>query len=260
MAHNGNLATWAVDRQPPFGLVSIDKTVSSSNALRRQLKESEVARMELSRRMIDAQEADRTRISRELHDDIGQSLAVLKIQMLRSGGPASDHREGTAVDLTELAGRVDAIISKIGRLSHDLHSSALEYLGLSAAVRTHCLECSQQLGFPIQCHCEGVADDLDKTLALAFFRILQEGIHNALKHSHASSMQVSIIGAKRELRLEISDDGVGFDVDAVRFGAGLGLVSIRERIYLAGGQCSIHSSPGRGTRIKVSAPLPSRNI
>ncbi len=259
MAQNGNLATWAVDRQPPFGLVSIDNAVSSSNTLRRQLKESEVARMELSRRMIDAQEADRTRISRELHDDIGQSLAVLKIQMLRSCEATFDHLEGAPGDLAELAGRLDAIINKIGRLSHDLHSSALEYLGLSAAVRSHCLECSQQLGFPIQCHCEGVPDDLDKTLALAFFRILQEGIHNALKHSHATSMQVSIIGTKREVHLEISDDGVGFDVAAVRFGSGLGLISIRERIYLAGGQCSIHSSPRHGTRIIVSAPLPSRS-
>ena len=260
MAQNGILATWEADRQPPFGLISIDNAVISSRTLRQQLKDSEVARMELSRRMIDAQEADRSRLSRELHDDIGQSLAVLKIQMLRSVEPASDHREGAPPDLKELARRLDAIINKVGRLSHDLHSSTLEYLGLSAAVKSHCLECSRQLGFPIRCDCEGVTEELDKTLALAFFRILQEGIHNALKHSHASSMQVRVSCTNRDLRLEISDDGVGFDVEAIRFGTGLGLISIRERINLAGGQCTIRSSPGRGTQINVSAPLTSRNV
>ncbi len=259
MAHNSNLATWAVDRQPPFGVISMDRAAASQRTLRQQLKESEVARMELSRRMIDAQEADRTRLSRELHDDIGQSLAVLKIQMLHCSAWGSSGPEGANPGLTELAGRLDAIIQKVGRLSHDLHSSALEYLGLSAAVKSHCLECSRQLNLPIRYHCEGVIDDVDETLALTFFRVLQEGIHNALKHSHAASMQVRISSTSRELHLEISDDGVGFDVETVKFGRGLGLISIRERINLAGGQCAIRSSPGHGTQIHVSAPLPSRS-
>lgn len=260
MAQNGSLANWEVGRKPHCDPIPMDNVVPSSITLRRQLKESEMARMELSRRMINAQEADRIRLSRELHDDVGQSLAVLKIQMLRSGEPASDHREGRSPDLAELARTLDAIITKVSRLSHDLHSSALEFLGLSAAVKRHCLECSQHLGFPIQSHCEGVTGDLDKTMALAFFRILQEGIHNALKHSHATSMQVRITGTNRDLNLEISDDGVGFDVEAARFGTGLGLISMRERIYLMGGHCTIHSAPGRGTRINVSAPLPLRIV
>jgi signal transduction histidine kinase len=259
MAHNGNLATWAVDSRLPHGLMPMEDSVTSSRALRRQLKESEAARLELSRRMINAQEADRTRLARELHDDIGQSLAVLKIQMLRSGERTSDNPGGGPPDLKELAGRLDPIINKVSSLSHDLHSSALEYLGLAAAVKSHCLECSRQLEFPIRCHCEGVSDELDKTLTLTFFRILQEGIHNALKHSHATSMQVRMIGTNRDLNLEISDDGVGFNVEAVRFGTGLGLISIRERIHLAGGQCILHSSPRHGTRINVSAPLPPRS-
>ncbi len=260
MAQKGSLATWEVDRKPHRGPVSIDNGVASSMTLRRQLEESEMARMELSRRMINAQEADRVRLSRELHDDIGQSLAVLKIRMLRSGELLSHHGEGRPADLKDLAETLDAIITKVSRLSHDLHSSALEFLGLSAAANRHCIECSQHLGFPIRFHCEGVTGDLDKTLALAFFRILQEGIHNALKHSHATSMQVRLISTNRNLNLEISDDGVGFDVEAERFGTGLGLISMRERIYLIGGHCTIHSSPGCGTRINVRAPLPPRIV
>jgi signal transduction histidine kinase len=119
--------------------------------------------MELSRRLINAQEADRARLSRELHDDIGQSLAILKIQMLRCGQPESDHPGIVPADLNELAGRLDAIIHKVGRLSHDLHSSALEFLGLPGAVKGHCMECSERLDVPIQCCCQGVEKDLDKT-------------------------------------------------------------------------------------------------
>jgi signal transduction histidine kinase len=260
LVQNGVLATWEVDRKPPRGLIAIDSNVTASKTLRRQLKESEMARIELSRRMINAQEADRIRISRELHDDIGQSLAVLKIQMLRGTEPTSGESQSRLGNLDEFAGRLDAIITKVSRLSHNLHSSALEFLGLSAAATSHCDECSQQLGFPIRFHCEGIPGDLDKTMALAFFRILQEGIHNALKHSHATSMKVSITGTNRDLNLEISDDGVGFDAEAERFGKGLGLISMRERACLIGGHYTVHSSPGCGTRISVYAPLPSRNV
>jgi signal transduction histidine kinase len=260
VAQNGILATFEVDCQPPLGLISIDTDLASPKALLRQLRESEMARMELSRRMINAQEADRIRISRELHDDIGQSLAVLKVQMLRGVEPPYGEDPTRLADLEEFAGRLDAIISKVSRLSHGLHSSALEFLGLSAATKSHCVECAQQLGFPIRCYCEGVPGDLDKTVALAFFRILQEGIHNALKHSQATNMQVKLIGANRELRLEISDDGVGFAVEAERRGTGLGLISMRERACLIGGQCEVCSSPGKGTRIVVRAPIPPRRL
>ena len=255
MAQNGILAKWEESCQQPRGITSVGDDITRSEALRRRLRESEMARMELSRRLINAQEGDRTRLSRELHDDIGQSLAVLKVQMLRAGEPASDHHEDRPADLKEFAEKLDVIITKVSRLSHDLHSSALEFLGLSAAVKSHCVECSRKLGFPIRCHCEGVTDNLDKTLALAFFRIVQEGIHNAIKHSHATSMQVRITGTNRHLNLEVSDDGVGFDIEAQRFGRGLGLISMRERACLIGGQCDILSRPGHGTSVIVRAPM-----
>jgi len=123
-------------------------------------------------------------------------------------------------------------------------------------VKGHCMECSEQLGISIRCHCQGVDRDLDKTVAVAFFRIVQEGVHNAIKHSRATSMLVRIIGRNRDLSLEIADNGIGFDVEGEGFGTGLGLISMRERACLIGGQCKILSSPGRGTRIVVCAPIP----
>ena len=99
------------------------------------LQDAEVARDELSRRMMSAQDSDRTRIARELHDDIGQSLAVLKVQMLRSGKPVSDHPQLRHANLEELAAKLEKVIYKVSRLSHDLHSSELELLGLAVAVK-----------------------------------------------------------------------------------------------------------------------------
>ena len=147
----------------PYTFAATVNDVAALEQVRRRLQASELARNELSRRMMNAQEAERTRISRELHDDIGQSLAILKIQM--AGG--------------EFADRLDAIIRKVNRLSHDLHSSALEYLGLAAAVESHCRERSAQLSIAIQCHCTSVEKELDSDIALAFLRIAQEAIHNA---------------------------------------------------------------------------------
>ena len=242
----------------PYAFAAKENDVAAFEQVRGRLQASELARNELSRRMMNAQEAERTRISRELHDDIGQSLAILKIQMAGAGATASDHPE-TRPDLHEFADRLDAIIRKVNRLSRDLHSSELEYLGLAAAVESHCRERSVQLSIPIQCHCTNVEKTLDSAIALAFLRIAQEAIHNAVKHSRATTIEVRLNSSDGYLNLEVSDDGVGFDMKATRLSAGLGLISMRERIHLIGGEFNIFSSPGSGTRIAVSAPVSENN-
>ena len=244
----------------PYTFAATANDVAALEQVRRRLQASELARNELSRRMMDAQEAERTRISRELHDDIGQSLAILKIQMVGAGAAASDHPERTRPCLHEFADRLDAIIRKVNRLSHDLHSSALEYLGLAAAVESHCRERSAQLSIPIQCHCTNVEKELDSAIALAFLRIAQEAIHNAVKHSRATTIMVRLNGWGRYLNLEIFDDGVGFDIKVTRLSPGLGLISMRERIHLIGGEFNIFSRPGHGTQIKALAPITHNNV
>lgn len=239
----------------PRSLVVVAKDVTSLKQVSQELHDSELARDELSRRMMSAQEADRTRIARELHDDIGQSLAILKIQMLRAGQPVSGDPQRTHSDLRELAAKLEKIIRKVSHLSHDLHSPELEFMGLAVAVKSHCRECSEQLRIPIQCHCDKSDKKLDSVTALAFLRVVQEAIHNAVKHSQAAEILVRLNFSDQDLSLEISDGGVGFDIEAARLAPGLGLISMRERIHLIGGEFNVTSSPGNGTKIMARVPI-----
>jgi PAS domain S-box-containing protein len=239
----------------PRSLTAVAKDIAFLKQAEQDLRVAEVVRDELSRRMMNAQEADRTSIARELHDDIGQSLAVLKIQMLRAGQPVSGSPEMTHASLKDLSVKLEKIINKVSRLSHDLHSSELELLGLVVAVKGHCRECSELLGIPVECSCDHLQEKLDGMIALAFLRMLQEAMHNAMKHSRAKNITVRLTCSDHDLRMEIQDDGVGFDVEGARLAAGLGLISMRERIHLIGGEFEIWSSPGQGTRITARAPI-----
>jgi signal transduction histidine kinase len=175
--------------------------------------------------------------------------------MLRAGKPVSGHPEQMHASLKELAAKLDKIIKKVNSISHGLHSSALELLGLAVAVRSHCRECSEQLGIPVNCSCDEPQEKLDSMIALAFLRVLQEAMHNAMKHSHATTITVRLTSSGGYVGLEICDDGVGFDMDTASLAAGLGLISMRERIHLVGGEFELWSRPGRGTRITARAPI-----
>jgi PAS domain S-box-containing protein len=234
--------------------IAIDVTL-----LQQDLQEAASARDELSHRMTNAQEADRTRIARELHDDIGQSLAVLKIQMLRAGRPVSGLPNQVHPSVRDLIDTLDMITNKVRRLSHDLHSSELEFLGLAVAVQAQCRECSEHLHVPVHCSCNQVQQKLDGTIALAFLRVLQEALHNVIKHSRAKNITVRLTGSESELILEVCDDGAGFDIESSKLAAGLGLISMRERVHLISGEFEIQSSVGHGTRITARAPVSSQS-
>jgi PAS domain S-box-containing protein len=239
----------------PRSLTAVAKDITFLKQAEQDLRNAEVARDELGRRMMNAQEADRTTIARELHDDIGQSLAVLKIQMLRAGQPVSGHPEMAHASLRDLSVKLEKIINKVSRLSHNLHSSELELLGLVVAVKGHCRECAEQLNIPIDCSCDQLEEKLDGMIALAFLRVLQEALHNIVKHSGARRVTVRLTYSDRDLSLEIRDDGVGFDVEAARLAVGLGLISMRERIHLISGEFQIRSGAGQGTTITARAPV-----
>jgi PAS domain S-box-containing protein len=239
----------------PRSVTAVAREITFLRQAKQDLHDAEVLRDEPSRKMMNAQEAERTRIARELHDDIGQSLAILKIQMLRAGQPVSGHSDKVHASLKDLSVKLEKIINKVSQLSHNLHSSELELLGLAVAVKGHCRECSEQLGIPIDCSCDHLQEKLDGMIALAFLRVLQEAMHNAMKHSGAKSITVRLTGSDHDLSLEIIDDGVGFDVEASKLAAGLGLISMRERTHLIGGEFEIWSTPGRGTKITARAPI-----
>lgn len=216
-------------------------------------KQAERARTELSRRLMNAQEAERRRIARELHDGIGQALALLGIQIQRSGQPATSGARSLGV--AELCDRVKEIGNQVSRLSHQLHSSELEFLGLAVAIKSLCREFSQQYRLSTSCECSAIPEHLNNETALSLLRVVQEALHNVAKHSQASCVDVQLTGAGGELVLTVSDNGVGFDSGRMRNAGGLGLLSMRERIHLVGGRFEISSIPAGGTRIQARVPL-----
>jgi signal transduction histidine kinase len=247
-------------REAETGLPFVLAVVEDITELRRTeaaLAEAQAARHEMARRLTTAQENERTRIARELHDHIGQSLAILRIQMMRSGQPVSGMPGQVHPGLPELSGKLKDIAAQVSRLSHQLHSSELEYLGFSVAVQSHCREFSAKFKIPVACCCEGIPKGIDNLLALSLLRVIQEALHNAAKYSHAESIEVQVMGSPSGIALRIADNGVGFDVEEARLAAGFGLISMRERIHLAGGEFAIQSRPGAGTTITARVPLAS---
>jgi PAS domain S-box-containing protein len=215
-------------------------------------KQAELARADLSRRLMTAQEAERSRIARELHDGIGQSLALLSIQLQRAGQPASSGKKGPGI--AELCVKLKQIGHQVSRLSHQLHSSELEFLGLAVAVKSLCREFSEQYHISIGCVCTDLPFDLENDIALGFLRVVQEALHNVAKHSRAARVDVTLAAEGNDLILTVADDGVGFDMKKVRNTAGLGMISMRERMQLIGGEFHVTSQPDGGTKIQARAP------
>ncbi len=219
-------------------------------------RDPEQARRQISERLIQAQEAERTRIARELHDDIGQRLAILRIEMLRAGKPVSSSSKSTHPKLKDLSTKVKEIADQVAILSHQLHSPELEFLGIKVAIESACREFSERRHIPIDCYCEGIPAHLDDIVGLSLLRVLQEALHNIDKYSDATRVDVRLVRSGENLTLEIVDNGRGFDVEQARFSGGLGLVSMRERIHLTKGEFEITSAPGEGTRIFARVPVP----
>lgn len=221
---------------------------------------SERALRELGGRLITSQEEERRRVGRELHDNIGQELALLAIQAQRIDSGASDAQGTTKSDVHELHKSIKEVATKVSTLSHRLHSSELEFLGLAIATDRFCRDFAKNYNIDIDYSIKDIPRDLDKGVALCFYRVIQESLQNVTKHSKASSVSFQLIGdGNKKLWLEVRDDGVGFDPKKAPYISGLGLVSMRERMHLIGGTFSIRSKPGQGTRLEASVALPLAN-
>jgi len=223
-------------------------------------KQAKTARAELSGRLIQAQEEERARIARELHDDINQRLALLAngLEELQHA-PAEELEASLNQELQRLWQVTSDIAADIQQLSHQLHPSKLHYLGLAAAARELCREFSRQHKIPVECVVRKVPTDLDAAVRLGLFRTIQESLRNVAKHSQAHHVRVELTGESAGVRLQVSDDGVGFDPNRARI-RGLGLVSMRERLRLVGGQFSIWSQPSLGTRIEATVPGNAKSV
>jgi PAS domain S-box-containing protein len=214
-------------------------------------KEAKTILAELSGRLIRAQEEERARIARELHDDVNQRLALLANGLYEL--LTAERGETTLKkELSELLEGATQIATDIHHLSHGLHPSKLQYLGLAAAVRELCEEFSKQHKIRVECIVRGLPAKLDENARVTLFRTIQESLRNVAKHSQARHVKIELTGESEAVRLCISDDGVGFSFrrDGNR---GLGLVSMRERVKLIGGEFSIRPLP-LGTQVEVTIP------
>ena len=216
-------------------------------------KDAEEAAREISGKLITAQEDERRRIARDLHDDLNQRLALLSVEADLLG--RMDHNPAAQPLIEGIASTVRSLSSEVHKLSYQLHPAKLEQLGLIAATRSFCHELSKQVGMPVEFVHDDVPRDLPPNLALCLYRIVQEGLQNVVKHSHATRARVEVKREGDEIHLLISDNGQGFDTTRARSHAGLGLVGMRERIRLVRGDISFHSAPGQGTRIEVLVPI-----
>ena len=221
-------------------------------------KRAEEVLTNVNRQLIEAQEKERTRIGRDLHDDIGQRLALLAVELEQlhqdpPNLPRIRYRIG------ELHKQTSEIAADIQSLSHELHSAKLQYLGIAAAMNGFCREFGQQQKVEVDFKTHGLAGHLSPDISLCLFRVLQEALHNSAKHSGARRFEVRLWGTPDEIRLTVSDSGVGFDRDAARQGPGLGLISMEERLKLLNGTLAIESQPEKGTAVHARVPISSES-
>jgi PAS domain S-box-containing protein len=220
-----------------------------------ELRRSEQALRELSQRLISSQEEERRRVARDLHDNIGQKLALVCIQAQRidSGEAAEQHTDHS--DMHELYQKIKVIGTDISTLSHRLHSSELNFLGLGIAAQRLCREFQDQYGIDVQCTVKNFPSKIEIGKSLCFYRVLQEALQNIAKHSHATRVIVELQARKDELTLRVSDNGKGFEMTSADFGPGLGLISVRERLNLVGGRFALSSKIGFGTTLTAYVPV-----
>jgi signal transduction histidine kinase len=208
----------------------------------------------IDQRLIEAQEEERGRIARELHDDINQRLALLSIRLSEVMRAAPELGVDEKRDVQEAREEVLRLARDVQSLSHRLHPARIEVLGLAAAAEALCREVSQHRGVEVDFSAENVPEGLPKRIALCVYRVLQEALQNAIKHSGAREVQVALAGRGDRLELTVRDLGIGFDPNAVRR-SGLGMISMKERLTAVNGRLAIRSEPAHGTTVHVSVPV-----
>ena len=211
--------------------------------------------LEVSSKLITAQEDERKRIARELHDDLNQRLALLSVELDIVGHESAQVEGPMHEQLTRIASQVHGLSSEVHRLSYHLHPAKLDQLGLVVAARTFCREVAMQSKTHIRFDQVDVPRDVDPSVALCLYRVIQEALRNAVRHSGAAEIDVRLARTKEQLQLIIIDTGKGFDVDVAIHNSGLGLVSMRERVRQVHGSIHFYSAPGAGTRIEITVPL-----
>jgi signal transduction histidine kinase len=238
----------------PVRVIGSNLDITERHRAEAELREKRVELQALSRRLLEAQEAERRLLARELHDNLGQSLTAIRMN-LQAHGASSAH-------LAESLALVDQAIEQVRTLALDLRPAILDDLGLVAALRWLVNRQSLRAGVDWAFRASGSDGRLPAAIEICCFRLAQEALTNVIRHAGARHVAIELAFDDDEVQLVVRDDGKGFDVRAARdraaYGASLGLLSMEERASLAGGTLQIESTPGHGTTIRARFPLPAK--
>jgi len=231
------------------------RDVSEHRRNEAELRKMNAQLRELSTSLQEVREQERARISRELHDELGQKLTGLKLELSWLGSRLKEGRLADPAKVDDMRHLLDETIASVRRLSTELRPLILDDQGLGEAVAWQAREVTKRSGLAIAVDMPAARLVHQDALATALFRIAQESMTNAVRHAHATQMTISLTADADALRLQVSDNGDGFDVDVKS--PGIGVVSMRERAVAMGGQFSIVSAPGQGVVIAVVVPFDS---
>ena len=217
-------------------------------------EQAQEALSSVSYRVIEAEEQERQRIAKDLHENIGQRLTMLTL--------AIEQLKRDSLNAVDAPGRIDAVwkqslevLNNIKTLAHEVYSPRLEYLGIGGVMKSFCTDFGEQKKVEIDFKSDGLPSSIQADVALCLFRVLQEALHNAVKHSGVRRFDGQLWSTSDEIHLTVRDRGVGFDVEKARRAGGLGLNRMQERLKLVKGTLSIDSQPHRGTTIHACVPL-----
>jgi len=252
----GNLIKW-------YGTnTDIEDRKRAEESLRKSeeaLRESHLQIKDLAGRLIVAQEEERRRINHRLHEDLNQQVAALAMGLGWLGRQLPNAEDSIRNQIAKLEDRTNLLSEQMSDLSRELHSSTLEHVGLTAALRMYCLEFSRQEGIEVFLEISGDIESIPSEMALCLYRVTQESLRNIAKHSGAKIAEVILTNTNESLELRVADQGAGFDPGQTNLRSGLGLISIEERVKLLHGGFEVCSQPGAGTELKVRIPLSSRS-
>ena len=239
-----------------MALFSMRKILRLENHARLRYQEAADARTELkdlSARLVQAQETERRALSRELHDEVGQSLSAVLVELRNlSLGQSLRSEEQTRSHVETIKGLVENAVRVVRNMSLLLRPSMLDDLGLIPALKWQARECSKRTGMDVSVAAEFDSDNLPDEYKTCIYRVVQEALHNCARHSQATTVRIKVLQEQDRLTLTVLDDGQGFDANVTK---GLGLLGIHERAARLGGSCNIHSMPGAGTILSVELPF-----
>jgi signal transduction histidine kinase len=236
----------------------LEKEIAERRDAEAALRQSEKHLHNLSAQLLTVQEKERRRVSRELHEDLGQSLVVLKLQLRLLGNAIAEDKPAARAELRAASEQIDDLVRHIRSLSRDLSPSILEDLGFAVAARRLVANCAADSGLTSTVTIDADVDvQLQREQSTLMYRILEEALENIRNHAEATRLSVSIKQADREIWLTVEDDGKGIDCNRDEYG-GLGLGTMHERARMLNGSLDIWSAPGQGTRITLKIPKEDR--